>query len=250
MIDKCGFFVNPAFPQVGASPDAIVTCTCCGKGCVEVKCPAKYKDCTILQACSSDDRNFCLHVVDGQVHLKKDHQYYTQVQTQLFVTESSYCDFVVWTLKDTVILCIAPDNAFWNARLKKAQDFFVKVALPELAVQYFTNPPTSQPSSGHSVLQELQQPQKVGEKRQRKKPAKKKKQRDQRKCGVFVPDKRKVKWWPVTTRTAQSSGFTSVVWGLWTVPPLTRHGFALLVLNSVISFIFYIFCSFALITVL
>lgn len=59
-VQICGFFVNPAFPQVGASPDAIVTCTCCGKGCVEVKCPAKYKDCTILQACSSDDRNFCL----------------------------------------------------------------------------------------------------------------------------------------------------------------------------------------------
>ncbi|CAM4322044.1 unnamed protein product [Leuciscus chuanchicus] len=177
-IDKCKpvfFFVNLAFPQVGASPDAIVTCTCCGKGCVEVKCPAKYKDCTILQACSSDDRNFCLHVVDGQVHLKKNHQYYTQVHTQLFVTECSYCDFVVWTLKDTVILRIAPDSAFWNARLQKAQDLFVKVALPELAVQYFTTPPTSQPSSGHSVLRELQQPQpqQVGGKRPRKKPAKK-----------------------------------------------------------------------------
>lgn len=61
-----------------------------------------------------------------------------------------------WTLKDAVILRIAPDSAIWNARLQKAQDFFVKVALPELAVQYFTIPPTSQPSSGHSVLRELQ----------------------------------------------------------------------------------------------
>lgn len=155
-VETCGFFVNPAFPQVGASPDAIVTCTCCGKGCIEVKCPAKYKDSTILGAYSSDDRNFCLHAVDGQVHLKKNHQYYTQVQTQLFVTESAYCDFVVWTLKDCVILRIAPDKTFWNARLQKAQDFFVKVALPELAVQYFSIPPTSQASPGPSVLRELQ----------------------------------------------------------------------------------------------
>ncbi|XP_028297385.1 uncharacterized protein LOC114459273 [Gouania willdenowi] len=177
-VQTCGFFVNPAFPQVGASPDAIVTCTCCGKGCVEVKCPEKYKDCTILQACSSEDRNFCLYVVNGQVHLKKNHQYYTQVQTQLFVTESSYCDFVVWTLMDTVILRIAPDTAFWKARLQKAQDYFVKVALPELAVQYLTIPPTSQPSSGHSVLRELQQskPQQIGGKRQRKQHAQKAKE--------------------------------------------------------------------------
>ena len=137
-----------------------------------MKCPAKYKDSTILDACSSDDRNFCLHVVDGQVHLKKNHQYYTQVQTQLFVTESAYCDFVVWTLKDCVILCIAPDKTFWNAQLQKAQDFFVKVALPELVVQYFSIPPTSQASPGPSVLRELLQPKTVV-KRSRKQPAKK-----------------------------------------------------------------------------
>lgn len=39
-VQTCGFFVNLGFPQVGASPDAIVSCTCCGKGCIEVKCPA------------------------------------------------------------------------------------------------------------------------------------------------------------------------------------------------------------------
>uniref|UniRef100_A0A8C5EMQ3 YqaJ viral recombinase domain-containing protein n=1 Tax=Gouania willdenowi TaxID=441366 RepID=A0A8C5EMQ3_GOUWI len=101
-VQTCGFFVNPAFPQVGASPMPLSPA------------PVVGKDCTILQACSSEDRNFCLYVVDGQVHLKKNHQYYTQVQTQLFVTESSYCDFVVWTLMDTVILRIAPDTAFWK----------------------------------------------------------------------------------------------------------------------------------------
>lgn len=171
-VQTCGFFVNPAFPQVGASPDAIVSCTCCGKGCIEIKCPAKYKDYTVLDACASDDRNFCLHVVDGQVHLKKNHQYYSQVQTQLFVTNSAYCDFVVWTLKDCVILRITPDTFFWKARLQKAQEFFLKVTLPELVVQYFTLPPTSQASFGPSVLQQ-QQPLEVRVKTPRKQPAKK-----------------------------------------------------------------------------
>ena len=31
-------------PYIGASPDAIVTCDCCGKGIVEIKCPYCFRD--------------------------------------------------------------------------------------------------------------------------------------------------------------------------------------------------------------
>ncbi|XP_038128927.1 uncharacterized protein LOC119775105 [Cyprinodon tularosa] len=65
-LSQSGFIINPKFPQVGASPDAIVLCTCCGKGCVEIKCPFKYRDNTILEACRSGDKNFCLEMVDGK----------------------------------------------------------------------------------------------------------------------------------------------------------------------------------------
>ncbi|KAK0146667.1 hypothetical protein N1851_014006 [Merluccius polli] len=193
---------------VGASPDAIVTCTCCGKGCIEVKCPAKYKDSTILDACSSDDRNFSLHVVDGQVHLKKNHQYYTQVQTQLFVTESAYYDFVVWTLKDCVILRFGMHGL-------KAQDFFVKVALPELVVQYFSIPPTSQVSPGPSVLRELLQPQTVVN-RPRKKPAKK------------APKRTNAVWClcagPEEGLTSMKAFFTSAMFALEVFLPTLKTG--------------------------
>ena len=37
-----GFHVNPQFPHLGASPDGIITCDCCGKGLIEIKCPFKY----------------------------------------------------------------------------------------------------------------------------------------------------------------------------------------------------------------
>ncbi|KAL2077859.1 hypothetical protein ACEWY4_027363 [Coilia grayii] len=149
-VQTCGFFVNPAFPQVGASPDAIVECTCCGKGCIEIKCPAKYKDSTILDACSSNDSSFPLYQANGRMHLKKSHPYYSQVQTQMFVTERMYCDFVVWTQKDCAILRIFKDTAFWEPRLQKAQEFFVEVCLPELVAKHFTKPPTSQTSASCS----------------------------------------------------------------------------------------------------
>lgn len=132
-----GFCINPAYPQVGASPDEMITCVCCGKGCLEVKCPAEHKHSTVQEACDTD-KDFCLQRAGHILELKKGHKYYTQVQTQIFVTNSTYCDFVLWTLKDLVVLRVMPDVTFWESCLKKAQEFFHKVSLPELICGYYT----------------------------------------------------------------------------------------------------------------
>ena len=34
-----GFVIHSAYPEIGASPDGIVRCDCCGEGSLEVKCP-------------------------------------------------------------------------------------------------------------------------------------------------------------------------------------------------------------------
>ena len=39
-----GLVVNPAWPFLGASPDGIINCTCCGMGVLEIKCPFTCKD--------------------------------------------------------------------------------------------------------------------------------------------------------------------------------------------------------------
>ena len=33
-----GLFIDLCHPYMGASPDGIVSCSCCGKGVLEVKC--------------------------------------------------------------------------------------------------------------------------------------------------------------------------------------------------------------------
>ena len=122
-VATCGFFINPSFPEVGASPDGTVKCICCSKGCIEIKCPSKYKHSTIHEACLAKDSNFCLELVDGELNLKKGHPYYTQVQTQIFVTDSKYCDFVVWTLKDCAILRILPNPSFGGHTYRRPNSF-------------------------------------------------------------------------------------------------------------------------------
>lgn len=55
-ISDAGLFVSSERPYIGASPDAIVTCDCCGRGTVEVKCPFCYKE-----ALPDDNpSNFCM----------------------------------------------------------------------------------------------------------------------------------------------------------------------------------------------
>ena len=34
-----GLHVNPKFPHLGASPDGLVSCECCGEGLLEINCP-------------------------------------------------------------------------------------------------------------------------------------------------------------------------------------------------------------------
>lgn len=35
-INQCGLFIDKNYPYIGASPDGIVLCKCCGKGLLDM----------------------------------------------------------------------------------------------------------------------------------------------------------------------------------------------------------------------
>ncbi|XP_048258168.1 uncharacterized protein LOC125383619 [Haliotis rufescens] len=43
-VEECGLFLSCEYPHLGATPDGIVDCSCCGRGCLEIKCPYCVKD--------------------------------------------------------------------------------------------------------------------------------------------------------------------------------------------------------------
>ena len=55
--------INENWPVLGASPDGLVFCECCGKGLFEIKCPYKYKDAMLVTAAA--DSSFCLKYDDN-----------------------------------------------------------------------------------------------------------------------------------------------------------------------------------------
>ncbi|XP_033635927.1 uncharacterized protein LOC117296930 [Asterias rubens] len=61
-INDAGLFINPDTPFIGATPDGLVHCDCCGDGVLEVKCPYSKKDVPMETACA--DPSFYLSTSD------------------------------------------------------------------------------------------------------------------------------------------------------------------------------------------
>ena len=96
-------------------------------------CPFTYC-CLYVDDTMDKDKNFCLKKkTGGQYMLKKTHPYYLQVQSQMFLTWSSYCDFVLHTEKDLVITRVHADNDVWEDVVEKAEIFFHQYIVSELS---------------------------------------------------------------------------------------------------------------------
>ena len=100
-LSDAGLFTDQTNPFLGASPDGMVECRCCGEGVVEIKCPYCHNQ--DLPHDDDDDNSFCMINKKGVWSLKRKHMYYYQVQLQLHVCDVKYADFVVWT-KSTVVI--------------------------------------------------------------------------------------------------------------------------------------------------
>lgn len=102
---KCGLFVCQEIPCLGASPDAVID----DNEIVEVKCPYSGRDQDIKPgACFK----FLKYGDDNKMVLKENHNYYFQIQGQLFISKRKYCHFVVYTFRDLFVKKIEIDKDY------------------------------------------------------------------------------------------------------------------------------------------
>ena len=138
-----GLVISRTYPYIGASPDGLVSCSCCGHGVVEIKCPFSHRGQSVVSAATDD--KFCLHVDDqGKLELKRGHRYYYQVQAQMFICDVEYCDFVVCTFSGDAgdgifVERVLRDDSLWQASLNRVHEFFKKCVLPELLGKWWTS---------------------------------------------------------------------------------------------------------------
>ena len=137
-VSDSGLHINPRYPHLGATPDGIISCQCCGTGVLEIKCPYCRRD-TVFTDKDSLTKTFCLQMTEGgTLQLSRQHAYYYQVQTQIHVCEMEYADFVVWSQEDIHIERVLPCQEFWNDISRKAVDLFNHAVLPELVAKYYS----------------------------------------------------------------------------------------------------------------
>ena len=140
-IVKCGLFINQEYPWMHATPDFLCSCDCCGEGCGEIKCPLCLENCDfdayVLKPSSCLVKNSA-----GEFILLTTHEYYYQVQQQLFTTKLNYCYFVVCAVYSNELKLVSqrilPDKAHWSTVVPKLQKFWRICVLPEVLARWYT----------------------------------------------------------------------------------------------------------------
>lgn len=72
-VKESGLVINPNFPHFGASPDALISCRCCGEVILEIKCLFILKDAANKELLS---KTFYLTICNYDTQLKKGNPYY------------------------------------------------------------------------------------------------------------------------------------------------------------------------------
>jgi len=155
-LTRCGLFINKKYPFLHAIPDFLTSCDCCGLGCGEVKCPICIQNGDFEKYV--EEKSSCLEKVNGFFKLKRNHNYYFQVQQQLFtLPERIHCDFVVCGIDSHLNAHlmtdrIYPDTLHLETVLKKLEAFWRMCILPEILGRWFTRrcdtPPSVPSDSG------------------------------------------------------------------------------------------------------
>lgn len=116
---SCGLIINPRLPYFVGSPDGIVSCSCHGKGCVAIKCLKILEWGGSFEALTVKPNNI-LNQVGNTYVLERDHEIFYQVQLQINLVSLHYCDLVLWSPNDILIIRVSSDIDFWESTMSKA----------------------------------------------------------------------------------------------------------------------------------
>ena len=128
-VTECGLFLLKDMPFIGASPDRIIECSCCGTACLEIKCPFSIRHTTPTD--SSVQLPFLKTIGDKMV-LNRNHKYFTQCQVQMASVGLSTCHFYVWTPHGSFLEKISFDEMNWLQLKHTLEDFYVNYYVPYL----------------------------------------------------------------------------------------------------------------------
>lgn len=129
LIKKCGLVVHPIESWIAGSPDGVDPLT---GTLLEIKCPVGGEATLeqILQA-QNVKRYLKFNEVCQSYELNCKHEYYCQVQVNLWIMNCTICDFVVYSLQDNdfVIVEVPYDANYVTKVINKLKKLYFEKML-------------------------------------------------------------------------------------------------------------------------
>jgi putative phage-type endonuclease len=124
---EVGLAVRKEAPFVGASPDGIIIENQ-DVIVLEIKCPKRC-----------EKANIDVDYVNEYGELSKKHEYYTQVQLQIFCCNATKCHFFIYSEADSKLVVVDRDQEFIYQMLSDLENVYTRVLLPAI-VSNFEDP--------------------------------------------------------------------------------------------------------------
>jgi len=135
---KSGLKIRPDMPHLAASPDGIVSCSCCvGDALLEIKSPSTLRNKDIQTVCKDKGHKRNIALVDGCLKIVDNGPWDTQIQFAMGIARVKKCFLVVYTNVFPYIHVTLVDfrDDDWASTCQAATSFYTKYVIPRLFVQ-------------------------------------------------------------------------------------------------------------------
>ena len=126
----CGLILHKDAPYLGASPDLRISCECHEPGICEIKCPYTVRD-----AVPTHENVDCLMKNENVSRLNCNHNYYFQIQGQMAITDTKYCDFFIYTTRGYYLERVLFDRELWQKMFSDLSLFWRSNVAPFMLTQ-------------------------------------------------------------------------------------------------------------------
>ena len=119
IISECGLILDETMRYIGASPERLMSCSCCGKACIEIKYPYS------INYTEPNEQNLDYLYKDGDaVKVKQNHKYFTQCFMRMGVTKTKTAYFGVRNIHGMVIDKVTFDRELWELMKSNFEMFY------------------------------------------------------------------------------------------------------------------------------
>ena len=124
------FFFSEEIPVLGGSPDVIISCDCCGRSCLKVKCLFPIRNISPMD--SEVKLPYMKRLHGGHISINSNHKCYPQCKVQIAVSKLKQSYFFIWTAHGYFFEKINFDEELWYELKKLFTDFYFNHYVPYL----------------------------------------------------------------------------------------------------------------------